>query len=141
MVERFEGKFYATHVLKLNKHKQTKTLHVMEETINSTPIQKTIEEANILHHTLLEARPLSHILEQEGMEIPFSKEDLIIGRLPIHIDEDEGNNAVMSRVYKHLMQRKRELLLQKEGFLHHCKEFHRISYVEIKAQLMIYMCH
>ena len=52
-----------------------------------------------MHHTLLEERPLSYILEQEGMEIPFSKEDPIIGRLPIHIDEDEGNITVMSRVY------------------------------------------
>ena len=71
----------------------------MEETINSTPLQKTIEEADILHHILLEARPISPIIEQECMEIYFSKEDPILGRLPIHIDEDVGNNAVMSRVY------------------------------------------
>lgn len=33
------------------------------------------------------------------METPFSKEAPVIGRLPIHIDEDEGNITVMSRVY------------------------------------------
>ena len=37
LVERFDGKKFETHVVKLNKPKQTKTLHVMEETINSTP--------------------------------------------------------------------------------------------------------
>ena len=71
----------------------------MEETINSYPFHKTMEEADILHHTLLEAIPLSHIPTQEDMEIHFPKEDPILGRLPIHIDEDEGNNAVMSRDY------------------------------------------
>ena len=66
----------------------------MEETIKSTPLQKTI-----LHHTLLEAIPLSHIPKQEGMGISFSQEDPIIGGFPIHIDEDEGNNIVTSRAH------------------------------------------
>ena len=52
-----------------------------------------------MHHTLLEARNLSHIPEQEGMEILFSKKDPILGGFPVHIDEDEGNSDVMSRVY------------------------------------------
>ena len=51
-----------------------------------------------MHHTLLEERPLSHIPEKNGMEIPFSKEDPILGRFPIHVDEEEGNNADRSRV-------------------------------------------
>ena len=33
------------------------------------------------------------------MEISFSQEDPIIGGLPIHIDEDEDNNAVTSRAH------------------------------------------
>ena len=52
-----------------------------------------------MHHTLLEVRPISYFLKQEGMDIHFSKEDPVIGRFPIHIDEEEGNNTVMSRVY------------------------------------------
>lgn len=63
LVEIFYGKLSSIHVVELNKPKQTKPLHVMEETINSTPLQKNIEEADILHHTLLEARPISYILE------------------------------------------------------------------------------
>ena len=55
-----------------------------------------------MHHTLLESRTLSHILEQERMKIHFAKEDPILGNFPIHIGEEEkfeGNNAVMSRAY------------------------------------------
>ena len=63
LVEIFDGKNSETYVVEPNKPKQTKTLHVMEETINSTPLQETIEEVDILHHTVLEERPLSHILE------------------------------------------------------------------------------
>ena len=68
----------------------------MEETINSTPLQKTIEEVDILHHTFLDARPLSPILEQEGMDVPLLKKDPIIGRFPIHDEEAKGNNSVRS---------------------------------------------
>ena len=84
---------------KKNKLKKTQTLHVIDETINSIPLQKPMEEADILHHTLLEERPLSHVLEQGGMEIPFSKQDPIIGGLPIHVVEVEGNNVVTYRDY------------------------------------------
>ena len=45
------------------KLEKTKHLHVMKE----TPFQKTMGGADIFHYTLLEARPLVHILEQEGM--------------------------------------------------------------------------
>ena len=69
----FDKKIYETHVVKQNKSKQTKTFHVMEETIKPNPLQKTMEEANILHYTLLEARPSSCILAQEGKRGPFSK--------------------------------------------------------------------
>ena len=41
LVERFDGNISATHMVKLNKSKQMKPLHVMEETINSDPLQKT----------------------------------------------------------------------------------------------------
>ena len=54
-------------------------------------------EANILHYTLLEARPLVPIPKQEGMGITFSQEDPIVEMLPIPIDEGEGNNIVTSR--------------------------------------------
>ena len=40
LVERFDGKLCTTHMVNLNKHEQTKTLHVMEETINSASLQK-----------------------------------------------------------------------------------------------------
>ena len=56
-------------------------------------------EADIFHYTFLELRPPIHILGQEGMGISFSQEDPTIEMLPIHIDEDEGNSAVMSRFY------------------------------------------
>ena len=36
---------------------KTKPLHVMEETIDSKSLQRTMKEAAILHDTLLEARP------------------------------------------------------------------------------------
>ena len=63
---------------------------MMVEPINSNPLQKTIEEAHILHNTLLDARTLSHDLEQEDMKIPFSKEDPLIKKVtPIHIKEEE----------------------------------------------------
>ena len=45
----------------------------------------------------MEARPSSCILAQGGKEILFPKEDPIIGGIPTHIEEDEGNNAVISR--------------------------------------------
>ena len=51
-----------------------------------------------MHDTLLEARPSSFILEQGGKEIPFPKEDSIIGGLPTHVEEAEGNNVVISKV-------------------------------------------
>ena len=51
-----------------------------------------------MHDTLLEARPSSCILVQGGKQIPFSKEDLIIGGFPIHVEEAKGNNAVIYRV-------------------------------------------
>ena len=53
LVEIFGRKNSKTHVEKTNKLKQTKPLHVMEKTINSDSLQKTMEETNILHHTLL----------------------------------------------------------------------------------------
>ena len=77
------------------KLEKTKPLHVMEETL----FQKTMGGADILHYTLPKVRPLVHILEQEGMGISFSQEDPTIEMLPIHIEEDEGNNAVTSRAY------------------------------------------
>ena len=71
---------------------------MLEETIKLDPLHKAMEEAEILHHTLLEERPLSHILEQEGMEISFSQENPTIEMSPTHIDEEEeGKNAVTYR--------------------------------------------
>ena len=49
-----------------------------------------------MHDALLEAR--SSFLAQKGKEIPFPKEDPIIGGFPTHIEKAEGNNAVISRV-------------------------------------------
>ena len=60
-----------THVEETNTPKQTKTLHVMEETIDSESFQRTMKEAVILHHTSFETRPSSCILAQGGKEIPF----------------------------------------------------------------------
>ena len=51
-----------------------------------------------MHDTLLEARPSSFILEKGGKEIPFSKEDPIIGGLPTQVEEDEGSSYVICRV-------------------------------------------
>ena len=90
---RFDGKLPKTH--ELEKLERTKTLHVMEE----TPLNKTMGEVDILHYTLLEARPLVHTPKQEGMGISFSQEDPIVEMLPIHIDKDEGNNDVTSRAH------------------------------------------
>ena len=70
----------------------------MEETIDSKTLQETMKEADILHDTLLEERPSSCILAQGGIEIPFPKEDPIMGGLPNHVEEAEGNSAVISRV-------------------------------------------
>ena len=86
LVGRFDGKLPKTHVLEQEELKKKKPLHVMEETIDLTPLQKTMGEADILHHTLLEARPLSHIPKQEGMGISFSQEDPTVEMMPIHID-------------------------------------------------------
>ena len=97
LVGRFDGKLAKTHVVDQDKPQETKTLHMMGGTIN--PLQKTMREVDILHHTLLEARPLSHTPKQEGMEISLLKEDPIIRRLPMHTDEDEGNNVVTSRAH------------------------------------------
>ena len=69
LVGRFDGNNSETHEEKKNKIKQTKTLHVMDETINSIPLQKNNEEANILYRTLLEARHLSHVPKQKDMEV------------------------------------------------------------------------
>ena len=55
--------------------------------------------ADIFHYTFPEGRPPVHILGQEGMGISFSQEDPTIEMFPIHIDEDEGNNAVTSRAH------------------------------------------
>ena len=49
-------------------------------------------------YTLLEARPSSCVLAQGGKEIPFPKEDPIIGGFPNHVEEAKGNNAVIYRV-------------------------------------------
>ena len=70
----------------------------MEETIDSKPLQKTIEEVDILHYTLLEAIPSSCIMAQEGMEIAFPKEDPIIGGLPMRVEEAKHNNTDRSGV-------------------------------------------
>ena len=71
LIESFGEKLLETH--EQGKLEKTKPLHVMEE----TPFQKTIEGADILHYTFQEARPPVHILEQEGMGISFSQEDLV----------------------------------------------------------------
>ena len=57
-----------------------------------------MKEADILHVTLSEARPSSCTLAQGGIEIPFPKEDPIIGGFANHVEEAKGNNAVISRV-------------------------------------------
>ena len=49
LMERFGRKNYETHVEETNTSKQTKPLHVMEETIDSKSLQRTIKEAEILH--------------------------------------------------------------------------------------------
>ena len=92
-MERFGEKLPKTH--EQGKLEKTKPLHVMEE----TPFQKTMTGAEVLHHTLMEAKPLVHILEQEGMGITFSQRDPIVEMLPTHIDEEEGNSVVTSRAH------------------------------------------
>ena len=51
-----------------------------------------------MHYNFLEARNSSCILAQDGKEIPFPKEDPIIGGLPIHVEETKGNIAGRSGV-------------------------------------------
>ena len=51
-----------------------------------------------MHDALLEARSSSCILAQGGKEISFSKEALMIGGLPTHVEEAERNNAIIYRV-------------------------------------------
>ena len=97
LVGRFDGKLPKTY--DQEKLKRTKTLHVMEETIKFTPLQKTMGGADILHYTFPGARHPVHILEQEGMGISFSQEDPTVEMLPIHIEEDEGNSVVTSRAH------------------------------------------
>ena len=92
-MERFGEKIPKTH--EQGKLEKTKPLHVM----NETPFQKTMRGADVLHYTLSEAKPLVHILEQEGMGITFSQRDPIVEMLPIYIDEEEGNNTVTSRAH------------------------------------------
>lgn len=46
LVERFDGKHSETYLMELNKPKQTKPLQGLKGPTNSTPLQKTIEEAN-----------------------------------------------------------------------------------------------
>ena len=57
-----------------------------------------MKEADILHDNLLEERPSSCILAQGCKEIPFPKEDPIIGGLPTHVEKAEGNSVFISRV-------------------------------------------
>ena len=78
----------------LNKKNQIKTLHK-----NVVPLHKTMGKAENLHHNLPGERFSSHILEQEIMEISFSKRDPIIGKFPTHVVEIEGNSIVSSRYY------------------------------------------
>ena len=85
LMVRFGRKNYETHVEATNTSKQTKPLHVMEETLDSKSLQRTIKEADILRYTLLEIRHSSCIVAQGGKEIPFPKEDPIIGGLPTHV--------------------------------------------------------
>ena len=96
LMKRFGRRNSETHVEETKSFNQTKPLHVMKETIDSKTFQRTMEEADILHNALLESR--SSFLAQRGKEIPFSKEDQIIGGLPTHVEGDEGNNAVIYRV-------------------------------------------
>ena len=79
-MERFDGKHSKTSLVELNNPKQTKPLHMFEDSIHPIPLQKIFEEARILHNTLLEARSLSPILGQEGMKIPFEKRILLLRR-------------------------------------------------------------
>ena len=72
-IRRFDEKHSKTPLVDLDKPKKTNPLHVLEESINPTPLQKTIEEVNILNNTLLEARSVSHTPGKEGREIFFSK--------------------------------------------------------------------
>ena len=82
--KRLVGRFDKEH--ETIKPRQIKLLHKLEGPTNSKPLQKPIEEAHILHDTLLEARSLFHNLGQEGMKVPFAKEDPLIEQLPpIHI--------------------------------------------------------
>ena len=95
-MRRFGRRNSETHVEEANTFKQTKPLHVLKKTIDSKSLQKAMKEVDILHDALVEAR--SSFLAQRGKEIPFPKEDPTIGGLPNHVEEDEGNNAVISGV-------------------------------------------
>ena len=57
LMERFGRKNYETHVEETNTSKQTKPCYVMEETIDSKSLQRTIKEVDILNDNLLEVRP------------------------------------------------------------------------------------
>ena len=77
----FDRRIHETHMVDINKETQTKPLH------------------ENLHHTFSKKKPSSHTFEQESMEISFSRRDPIIGELPLHVPEIEGNSVVMSRDY------------------------------------------
>ena len=97
-MERFGRRDFETHVEETNTSKQTKPLHVMKETMDSKSLQKTIEEADDLHDTSLEARPSSCILAQGGMEISLPRGDLNFEKFPTSDNEGKGNCVVMHRV-------------------------------------------
>ena len=98
-----------------------------------------MKEADILHDALLEAR--YSFLAQRGKEISLSKEDRIIRGLPTHIEEVEGNNAVISRIDLAPHAEEGGALAPTRGMLTYLQHSPRISCVDIKAQLMLYMCH
>ena len=85
LMEIFGRKNSKTRVEEQNTSKQTKPLHVMKKTTDSKSLQRTMKEADILHDTLLEARPSSCILVQGGKEIPFPRKDPITGGFPTHV--------------------------------------------------------
>ena len=87
--------------------------------------------------------------QEESMKVSPSIVDQDILSLindgTISIIEEEEKTGVITqsqkRHLKHLMKMKLEHLLQEKKLLHSCKEFHKISHIELLVQHMSSMYH
>ena len=112
--------------------------------MNPTPFLKTMEEGVSLFDAFPRARsPLNEgsSSQEEIMKVSPSIVDqelmFLIDDGTISVIEEEekvrDDNAVKKRHLKHLMKKNLEHFLQGKKLLHSCKEFHKISHIELLA--------